>query len=68
MQRQEVKSSMFKSVGHSADTLEIEFKNGDIWQYSSVPADVYEAMMKSESVGKYFLANIKGKYTETKVN
>lgn len=69
MVRLAVRSSMFISVGYdeSTQTLEIEFKNGDVWQYSGVSIETYNAMMQSESNGKYFLSNIKGKYKENKI-
>jgi len=47
--------------------LELNLKNGgQIWQYSDFSESSYHEMM-SDSIGKYFLANIKGHYTETRV-
>lgn len=39
--------------------LEIMFKGGARWAYSSVPAQKVQDMMKAESIGKYFNAEIK---------
>ena len=61
MDRQEVESSVIGAVGHSR-VLEIQFESGRIYQYFNVPEDVYEEMLKAESKGKYFNANIRGKY------
>ncbi len=69
MDRQSVDSSMASSVGYdpTTSTLEIEFrKNGEVWQYFEVPESVYYEMM-SGSIGKYFLANIKTHYAESRV-
>ena len=68
MTRLAVRSSMFISVGYNepTETLEIEFKNGDVWQYSGVSIETYNEMMQAESCGKYFLSHIKGKYKEIK--
>ena len=72
MKRIKVKSSNIESVGYeimSADsqltggeetgTLEVEFKGGNIYSYLEVPEIQYHQLMKAESVGKYFSANIK---------
>ncbi|MBI2519491.1 MAG: KTSC domain-containing protein [Bdellovibrio sp.] len=69
MERQAVNSSMIASVGYdsSTSTLEIEFKkNGAVWQYFDVSESVYYEMM-SGSIGKNFLAMIKGQYVESQV-
>ena len=61
MDRQEVVSSVIEAIGH-ARVLEIKFESGRIYQYYNVPEDIYEELFKSESKGKYFNANIRGKY------
>jgi hypothetical protein len=69
MERENVDSSLATSVGYdpTSSTLEIEFKsNGAIWQYYDVPENIYYEMI-SGSIGKYFLANIKGQYAESQV-
>jgi len=69
MTRNYVDSSMITSVGHDSDNsiLEVEFKNGgSIWQYHGVSENTYYEMLNG-SVGKYFLANIKGQYSEQQV-
>jgi len=38
-----IKSLAYKS---QARTLEISFKNGQVWQLSGVPPDIYEAMLQ----------------------
>ncbi len=69
MNRQYVESTLATSVGYdpATSTLEMEFKStGAVWQYYDVPESVYNEMM-SGSIGKYFLANIKGQYSESQV-
>lgn len=69
MIREAVKSSNLKSVGYdkSAEILEIEFNNGGIYQYSKVPENIFNELMKAQSHGKYFIRSIKNKYPTKKV-
>lgn len=70
MQRENVESSMILSIGYesSTSTLEIEFKNGGaIWQYFSVPESLFHELKSAASIGKFFLANIKNQYSESRV-
>jgi hypothetical protein len=68
MVRHSVDSSMASTVGYDAttETLEIEFRSGDVWRYHSVPKQVYLEMI-SGSIGQYFQAHIKGEYPESRV-
>ncbi len=67
MEREYVDSSMIRSFGFENSTLEIEFKSGAVWQYFDVPESVYYEMKAANSCGKFFLANIKGQYSESQV-
>lgn len=70
MTRKSVVSSNLLSVGYdsSSRTLEIEFKKSGVYQYFSVPASTYSALMSASSHGEYFDAYIKkGGYTYKKV-
>lgn len=49
-------------------TLEIQMRGGATYQYSDVPPDVYAKLKGAESLGKFFQANIKGKYTHAKLD
>ncbi len=51
MQRQPVLSSRISSVGWERDILEVQFKNGAIYQYYGVSYDEYIAFMNSPSLG-----------------
>lgn len=64
MKRQPVKSSNLSSVGYDGDaqTLEVEFLSGSIYQYFEVPSAKHSALLDAESVGGYFSRNIKNNY------
>jgi hypothetical protein len=61
MKRQFVESSNLASVGYDAvnQILEIQFKNGGIYQYYNVPNSTYNGLMNASSHGTYFDTNIK---------
>lgn len=61
MERQHVNSSNLESVGYdpTTQTLEIEFLNGGLYQYSGVPESVYQGLMSASSHGQYFDQYIK---------
>jgi hypothetical protein len=69
MQRISVSSSNVDSVGYDAQTqtLEVAFKSGDIYQYSGVPTNVYEAIMSASSVGSYLHQHVYPHYPATKL-
>lgn len=64
MQRTLVMSTHVASVGYdnSAQTLEVEFLSGGIYQYFDVPPAVFDDLMAAESVGTYLTANVKNSY------
>lgn len=51
MQRQYVSSSRITSVGWANNTLEVEFKNGQLYQYHNVTLSEYQNFMNSSSLG-----------------
>ena len=61
MDRYPVNSSNVLSVGYdtTTSTMEVEFKNGDIYQYYEVPARIYQNLINAKSVGKYLDQNVK---------
>ena len=69
MNRIFVESSNLRSVGYDSttQTLEIEFNNSGIYQYSNVPQSVYNELMSASSHGSYFSANIRNSYQYTKI-
>lgn len=67
MNRTSVRSSNLHSVGYSSGTLEIEFRDGGIYQYLNVPVEVYTALMNASSHGIYFHRNIRNVYQWEKI-
>lgn len=67
--RQVVTSEIILSVGYDAvsRTLEVQFRNGWIYRYDSVPEAVYRAFMSAPSHGKYLKRNIVDKFSTTRV-
>ena len=65
-----VKSSTIAAVGYDEDAKElyVEFLKGSVYKYSDVPYSEFIDFINSDSVGKYYLTNIQGKYSSTKVN
>jgi hypothetical protein len=47
--------------------LSIEFNNGSIYEYESVPLEVFENFKKAESQGKFFNTNISKIYKYKRV-
>lgn len=70
MQRQVVTSSMIQSVGYDPiqEVLEVEFNNDAVYQYTGVPYAVHANLVGAKSVGRFFLANVKGSYDYEKVS
>jgi len=68
MERMPVKSSTIKSVGFKGDILEVEFIGDGSYVYKGVPKEIYDKLMLSESKGKFFSVNIKGKFDFYKVD
>jgi len=64
-----VESSNLSSVGYNEETSElfVQFKNGGIYMYKDVPANVHAELISAESVGKYFNAHVKSGFTYAKV-
>ena len=64
-----VTSTSIVSVGYNADTktLELEFVNGNTYQYFEVPRSVYEALMASDSKGAFVNAKVKDHYRYSQI-
>jgi len=69
MNRAPIVSSNVESIGYAEDdqTLEIEFKNGAVYQYFDVPESIYLALRDADSVGGYLAAHIKGVFRYSRV-
>ena len=63
-----VKSSNIAAIGHdpSTKTMAVQFKGSGIYHFRDVPAELFDKMLNSESVGKFFHSNIRGKFDSEK--
>ncbi|MFN6566263.1 KTSC domain-containing protein [Dendronalium sp. ChiSLP03b] len=59
-----VSSTMAAAVGYDRDEciLQVEFQNGAIYQYSGVEPETWEDLHATDSIGKFFNDEIKGRY------
>lgn len=57
-------SSMIEEFSYDDETqtLTVTFNKGGTYSYSGVQEDVFQAMKDADSVGRFFLQNIKGQY------
>lgn len=64
-----VDSSNIEAIGYdeNSSTLQVEFKNGGMYQYFDVPEEVFNGLRDASSVGGYLAARIKGTYRYSKV-
>ena len=67
MKRKKVKSSNIKSIGFKHNILEVEFLDKNVYRYYGVDEELYENLMKSESVGSFFSRNIKNDFMYRKM-
>lgn len=69
MNRDAVASSNIASIGYDerAQTLEIEFTNGSVYQYYNVGAALFEQLMQAPSKGQFLHAYIKNAYPFSRV-
>ena len=67
MQMIPVSSSDISSIGYEGSTLHIRFHSGGLYAYYNVPLSVYNGLMSAGSKGRYFHANIKGRYGDTRL-
>lgn len=64
MQRILIESKAIASVGYDAETfrLQIEFRDGAIYQYSGIGPEIWSALLNSESKGQYLNREIRGRF------
>lgn len=64
MHRDPVTSSSLNSVGYDPkrQILEVEFVNGDVYQYFDVPRQTYEEFLQAESMAQFMNWRIKERH------
>lgn len=65
-----VESTMANAVGYDPDRhrLQIEFKNGSVYQFEGVDEDTWEEIKETDSPGRFFNREIKGNYPSRRVD
>ncbi|MCC8409735.1 KTSC domain-containing protein [Mucilaginibacter sp. UR6-1] len=70
MKRVHVESSALESIGYDTEsqTLELEFRdNGGVWQYFNFKPSAFKKFIDSDSLGRFFVKKIKGKFKERRM-
>ena len=67
MEMKKIASSNITAAGHIANTLRVRFDNGVEYDYPGVSPALFEEFMAAKSQGRFYHANIKVKFTGTKV-
>lgn len=69
MQRQPVKSSNIKSIGHdpATNTLHVEFNGGSVYEYVGVSAEKHKALLSADSIGSHLHSTIKPHHAAKKL-
>ena len=64
MERASVTSSSIASVGYDANrsVLEVQFRNGSVYQYDQVTLSDYRALMAAKSKGAHFNLHVRDRY------
>lgn len=64
IQMQPAQSSTVSAHGYdpASRTMQVQFKNGNVYQYKGVPQEIFNNYKNSESQGSYHQQNIKGRY------
>jgi hypothetical protein len=59
-----VTSTSIISIGYDPDTktLELEFVNGNTYQYFDLPRSIYEALLAADSKGAFVNTQVKDHY------
>ena len=69
MKEYPINSSLIKRIFYDVETLtlRIQFKGGKKFDYLNVENDKFEELMNSDSIGSFYLKNIKYNYKNLEV-
>lgn len=69
MIRASVMSTSIRSIGYDSNSrmLEVEFTNQSVYDYSDVPASVYQRFIAAPSKGRFFDSYIKNLYRTRRI-
>ena len=65
---QDVESSNIAKVGYSRGKCYVTFINGKTFVYTGVRRAVYDDLLEAKSVGKFYIANIRGNYDAEEIS
>ncbi len=65
---EKVDSSNIEEIGFGKGTLMIKFRGGAIYEFYSVPEEIFFSLKKAGSKGSFFHYNIKSKYDYKKIS
>lgn len=68
MEFKPLKSSNIKAVGYENGTLQVQFANGNTYEYDGVSEKEYKDFMSADSPGSAFHFGIKQKYEARKLD
>lgn len=59
-----IESSSLASLGYAADegVLEAEFRNGDVYRFFLVPANLWKEFLNAHSKGAFFNSRVRDRY------
>jgi hypothetical protein len=65
----DINSTNIKSATYDTESqvLTVNFNNGGIYEYQSVPWELFAKFRMSDSQGKFLNQHVKGKYSHTKI-
>jgi hypothetical protein len=69
MKRRTVDSQVIKSIGYdnTQKMLEVEFSDGNIYQYNKVPSLRFKSLLRAKSKGYYLAKKIKPRFAVQKI-
>jgi len=64
-----VDSTSLRSIGYDAAslTLEVEFRNGSVYQYANVPSELWARFRRAESMGRFFQDHVRDHFETMRV-
>jgi hypothetical protein len=65
-----VESTAIRAVDYEADRreLKVTFVSGELYVYGDVPGEVHRAFVEADSKGRFFQAQIRGRYAYEKLS
>jgi KTSC domain len=52
----------------ASQTLELEFRDGAIYRYASVPESLFQKFSRADSKGRFFTQNIRDRFAFERIN